>query len=224
MIETLIQGDEAFELARDAVAAILAAETTSQQALATTAGEDPNAWRFSVYVERADPIERWLPAGPDPVPFVNVWWDSADLPEKNSSVSPTRENCTINIDCHAFAVSRDTPGGGHLPSDEAAAREVQRVARLVRQILDSGHYTYLGSPRPSADQWCYGSRVRRLQSFQPQLDAQNVGRVHGCRVTLEARLNMQTKQVLGDVLEVLNITARREPDGKVVARALIDNS
>jgi hypothetical protein len=221
-IESLIEGEEAYAQARDAVAAILAIEIANQQALATAGGEDPALWALDVYSERSDPVEQWLQGPSAGTPFANVWLDTVEFPGKNSSVSPTREGCTIQIDCHGYASAGDDGAGGFSAGDTGAAKAAHRAAGLVRQILDSGHYTYLGSAR-GADQWCYGARVSRLRAYQPDLGANAAQHVQGVRVTLDVRLNQTTPQVTGETLEILDVTGIRA-DGKVLLRVQVDNS
>ena len=61
LIPDLIDKEDTFEIVRNQIALILANESASQVALATTAGKpDPNLWALKVYTERSNPWEQAL--------------------------------------------------------------------------------------------------------------------------------------------------------------------
>ena len=225
MIGTLIDKQDGFERVRDAVAAILAVETVSQQALAVAASKDPTPWELRVYEERSDPwelflnIEETIADDLPTTPIVNVWFESSDFPGAQGGVVEKQlSEGTIVIDCYALGISEDKPFG-HLPGDLAAALEVQRAVRLCRNILMAADYTYLAFDRGEL----VGSRwLEGLQMFQPQLNSETIQHVAGARLRLRVKYNETSPQIAGQPLEIFGATIKRGEDGSVYAELEID--
>ncbi|MCK5641703.1 MAG: hypothetical protein KAJ19_12955, partial [Gammaproteobacteria bacterium] len=161
-LSVLIDRPDNFEVVRDQIAQILANETVAQQALAVDGGKEPLLWAFRVFTERAAPWEPWLNQQTDTTPIINVWWDGGNVDGSASNpISRQTHDDRFNIDVFA-------PGLGdndQIKGDEAAARNVQRVLRLVRTILMSPEYIYL-ELRGVVTARVPSSR----QSFQPQIE------------------------------------------------------
>lgn len=223
-IDTLISWQDGYEIARNEVEAIIALESVEQQALATSASEDPDLWKLDVYSERHNAVEKWR--SPDLnefyPPIINVWLDSATFSEKVSHVRGERGTAVIHIDCYGLGISeRDISAGGHKPGDREAALNCQRAARLVRNILRSEHYTYLGSPQERqspGNQWCFGRRFRSLQMFQPEIDRNTTQSVVGARLTLEAEVKIQVPEVQGQTINFVHVEVQRDTDGKILVQ------
>lgn len=207
----LIDKQDGFELVRDAVAAILAAECSAQQALATAAAKDPNLWAFNVYTERSAPWE--ILQSMSDTPVVNVWYDGTQFDKSKStrSLHHQAEPTRINVDCYASAVSAES-GAGHTSGDENAARAVQRVFRLVRNILMSDKYDQLALPTVVGMRWP-GSVI----SFQPGSQDRPVTSVSAIRLVLDVSHTETTELPDGETLELINIKFYHEPDGMVIA-------
>lgn len=215
-ISTLINKQDSAEIVRDQIAAILALETVSQVALATTAGEpDPSLWAFRVYQERANPWEN-LPG--DGSPVVNVWWDNSSFEERASNIVERQKSAGIfNIDCYGWGESADLVAGGHRAGDQSAAEAVQRAVRLVRNILMAAEYTYLGLRGLVWRRW-----VDTITLFQPQQDNQNVRHVVGARVAFRVEFNEYSPQVQYDTMDLLTIDVHRTGDNQIVVEADYD--
>ena len=215
-IPTLIDKQDNSEIVRDQIAAILVAESTSQQTLATTALLNPNDWKLRVFTERSNPWEQWLNDQSNTSPIVNVWYDNSNFDKSASNVMERQKSESVfNIDCYGYGVSSDEPLSGHTPGDKEAAFEVHRAIRLVRNIIMAAEYTYLqlGTP-PNRLVWLRW--VQSITAFQPQIDDRAVQRVAGARIALQVDFNEFAPQVdETNLLEYLAVDLKRTETGEV---------
>lgn len=217
-IASLIDKQDTVEIIRDQIAAILALETTAQQALATAAAKDPDLWKLRIYQERANPWENLPSKTDDRSPVVNVWWDSSTFDMSASNiVERQKSSATINIDCYGYGISANDPAGGHTAGDRNAAEAVQRAVRLVRNILMAGEYTYLGLRGVVWQRW-----VDSIAIFQPQQDNQNVHHIVGARLAFRVDFNEYSPQVEPVTLELLSVDVKRTEDDQIVVEADYD--
>lgn len=216
MIPELIDKQDTFELIRDRLADIIAVESTAQQALAVSAGKDPATWALAVYTERSNP---WDDEGINDEVIVNVWFESA-APDDRASNTVERQTMIgqFNVDVVGFGVSRDTPTGQD-PGDEAAARAAARGLRLVRNILMSSFYTYLGEDlrRTVGQRW-----VSNVTSFQPQAANRDMTHSVGARLTLSVRYDEFSPQYPPVQLEYMANQITRAPDGRLLVQVDFD--
>jgi hypothetical protein len=200
----LIDKFDNFEIVRDKVAEILAAETVSQQDLATTALLDPDDFKFDVYIERINP---WDSVGSTPI--VNVWFNRSPL-DKGGSNSSTRQKHVSSINCDIYAQKEtEETYDGHTSGDEAASKAAQRVARLVRNILMHDDYRLLNLTGVVWSRW-----VTEITMFQPTSGNQVIQHVVACRVALDVEHNEE--MVFHDesnLIEGVNVKFYKEPDG-----------
>lgn len=217
MITQLIDKQDNFEVVLDQIAAILALETASQQALAIADGQDPDSWKLRVYQSRHNMWENLPDTDGDGSPVVNVWWDNTGFdPKASNSVERQRSSTIYNIDITAFGRSQDT-AEGHLPGDLAAAQNAQRAVKLVRNILMAGTYTYLKL------RGVVGSRaIDSISNLQPQQDDQNVNQIVAVRIAFRVDFNEFSPQVEPTTLDLLTIDVLRAEDGQIVAQAEYD--
>ena len=217
----LIDKTDNFEVVRDLIATILAAETISQQALAVAAAEDPKLWAFDVFIERSNPFET-LKGFASANPVVNVWFDtsSADRSRSNQFERQYFE-ATYNIDVIARGDSAKVAGTGHISGDEQAFRNAQRVARLVRNILMAAQYRFLGVPRgPNQvvlDRWVDGMESYRPDPEKPQ-SSPNIG---GIRISFGVGFNEFDPQIPLSTIDLINIQVFRDSDGKLILESEI---
>jgi hypothetical protein len=137
-IKELITEPDTLEIVRDQIAAILSLELQNQYAIAVEDGAANAAeYHIPVYVENTRPYE----AGDDnPLPrFVNVLLPKVDAPEANPRLGMQKEQAVFWIDCCARGND-----GGNFRDDRSAGIRAWKVTRLVRRILMSDYYTYLG--------------------------------------------------------------------------------
>jgi hypothetical protein len=124
---------------------------------------------------------------------------------------------TYNIDCYGYGVSTDIPQGGHDPADMIASLECQRAVRLVRNILMSATYRWLGLQGTVWDRW-----VSNINMFQPNTDQPNVQKVVACRISLRVNFSEFAPQITPEVLELLFVDITRASDGQLYAEAEYD--
>lgn len=216
MITELIDKQDTFEIVRDRLAAIIATESAEQQTLAMTAGKDPQQWALAVYTERSNP---WDDEGVNDEVIVNVWFESA-APDDRASNTVERQTMIgqFNIDVVGFGVSRATLTG-HDPGDEAAARAAARGLRLVRNILMSSYYTYLGADLRGT----VGQRwVSNVTSFQPQATSRESTQSVGARLTMSVRYDEFSPQYPPVQLEYMANQITRAPDGRLLVQVDFD--
>jgi len=217
-IQSLIDKQDTYEVIRDQIAAILLAETTSQQALATGEGKDPDLWAFDVYVERFNPWERWQNDRSEGTPIVNVWYesDSTDLGASEMAYRQKHDGL-FHVDCYARGVSKADGGTGHVPGDKAAVLEAQRVTRLVRNILMASTYTYFGLRKT-----VWRRFVQNRVIFQPTYNDRPVQQVMAGRLTFAVEFSEYSPQYEGETLELISAQVKRADDGKVYFTADYD--
>jgi hypothetical protein len=221
-IDHLIDKQDGFEIVRDKIAAILLAESASQSLLAEEADKDPNQWLLRVFVERSNPWEEFLdlPGTEEnptfAAPIVNVSVDSLSYDMSHGNVVE-RQRCagTFNIDCFGYGVAANVEAGGHEAGDQAAALACQRTVRLVRNILMSATYTYLGDQR-KANQFIWRRWLPSVQFYQPQLEGRAMQQVMAARMQLQVEFNEVSPQVTGAPLEVLTVSVKKAPNGELV--------
>lgn len=213
----LIDKVDQSERVRDQIAAILLLESEKQQQLAVVAGKDPDLWRLRVFTDTANPIAEYesLQQQQDAVPAVNVWFDNSAIEQRSSGVVKEQKYTGVfNVDCYGCGISR-AADAGHVAGDRVAAAEAMRAARLVRNILMAGHYTYLGLPRGVvARRW-----VQSIKVFQPQIENRQVHQVVGAQIALHVDFVETAPQVSGQPLEVIAIEIERKSTGEVLLTA-----
>lgn len=224
MIESLIDKQDSFEIIRDQIAGILVSESSSQQALASAAGKDPDEWTIHVYTERSNPWENWLNAMTEPddetdtSPIVCVWFDNASFDKGSSNIMERQKaEAVINIDCYGLGLSADDPTGGHFAGDREANFEAQRAYRLVRNILMAANYTYLDLRGLVWSRW-----PQSATAFQPTLDGRTIQHVQAVRLALRVEFNEFAPQISGDTLEFVAIDVKRSADGLIYLEADYD--
>lgn len=213
MITELIDRPDSCEVIRDQVASILALETANQQALAAIAQKPPTEWAFKVYTERSNPWEDYQDNPENVTPIVNVWYDNSSFDKAVSNIVERQgATATINIDCYAVGYSEEL-ALGHIAADEQAARNVQRVVRLARNILMASPYTYLDLRGLVGQRWITAANI-----FQPAKDSHTVQSVIGARLTLMVQFNEFSPQYQPVALEQLSASVYRSETGELLAK------
>ncbi len=222
-IGQLIDKQDGFEVVRDKIVEILAINAAEQETLAVSAAKDPDLFTFRVFEERSNPFEEWLNSPADTTarrPIVNVMYDAASF-DQSGSDTVERQKCvaTYHIDCYGYAVTANDVAGGHIPGDKAAILNVQRCARLVRNILMAGHYTYLDLRGTVWQRWMQSATM-----FQPSIDGRTVQNVVACRLSFSVTFNELSPQVTGEPLEIVGWTLTQAETGEILAEAEIDTT
>lgn len=214
MIQVLIDSLDNSEIVRDQIAAILALEKANQMVLASAAAKDPTLWDFDVFTERFHPWGAYV--GDDghlQKPIVNVTCTSSDISSKGSNSSGRyKTTTTYYVDCYAPGVSSSTAS-----ADEEAARNSQRIARIVRNILSASTYTYLG-----LEGLVWQRNITNIKSMPLEYDTNQVIPVMVTRITLDATFNEYSPQYQPGSLQYVAIEFTRASDGAIIANSDFD--
>ena len=217
LISILIDKQDNFEIIRDQIAAILVTESNNQEQLAISAGKESILWSLDVYTERSTPWEKWInvsgnevPAA-DAVPIVNVGFDNLTNDKAASNVVKRQKaDAVYNVDVYGLGISANDDIG-HTPGDYKAALESQRAARLVRNILMSSTYTYLGLQGIVWTRW-----LDSLTTFRSEPNGRQMERIVGTRLAFGVSFNEFSPQYVPKDLDVLTATVKRADDGKIL--------
>lgn len=222
-IESLIQARDTSEIVRDEIAAILLTESTRQQELAVAAGLDPYPWKLRVFLDRSNPWSEFVDS-PDnetdgAVPIVNVAFDQATYDKgKSNIVERQNATATYNVDCYGYGKAADSFDGGHTPGDFKAATEAMRTKRLVRQILMSAHYAYLGQPK-SPDRLVWQRWLQSEAAFLPPQNERVSQHVRAMRLQFQIQYNEFSPQVEPTTIDLLAVALKRSETGEVFLTA-----
>lgn len=211
---SLIDKFDTMEVVRDKIAEILLVESTQQRVLAAVGLKDPRLWALRVFLERSNPWAEYIdsPEQLDATPIVNVWFDNESFDMKAGNVVESQKAvCVINVDCYGYGISEDDGADGHIPGDERAALDAQRAVRLVRNIVMSAPYVYLGLARGTVwRRW-----VQTITAFQPQNGSEAVQNVSGVRLALQVEFSEFAPQIDGVPLASIALTTRRSATGEI---------
>lgn len=213
-IQSLIDKLDNFELIEDQIAQIILTEVASQKALAVTANKDPRLWDLRVFLNRSNPWEEFRDDEPEKLderPIINVNLENMTYPEAKGNVIE-RQMVTglYNIDCYGYGKSIDAFASGHNAGDRLAKEEAMRAVRLVRNILMSSGYTYLGERGIVGKRW-----IDSVTFFQPQIGAQVVQQISAARIVLRVEFNEESPQYVAETLNEVAISIKRSETGEV---------
>lgn len=220
MIAELIDKLDSFEIVENAIIAILVAEVANQMQLATDGGKDPDDWKLRIFKERFRPWEQWLnvDGAVNISPIVNVWFDNVNFDKSSSDIMERQTSeGMFNIDCYAYARSSDNQAGGHNPGDEAAALQVHRAIRLVRNILMAAENTYLQLRGLVSFRW-----PQSITVLQPEIDSITVQEIIGARIAFQVRYNEFSPQVEVCPLEGVLVDVVSAIDGEIILQTDYD--
>lgn len=226
LIQSLVNKQDSFEIVRDQIAAILAAETQSQQALAIAAGEDPVNWAFDVFVERDFPIEKWLNADPEltmeTTPNVTVAIERSQRNDGRSSVPGGKQvyEVTYLIDVLARGVNQvDDVGGTQIPADTDAHKKCQAAVRLVRNFLSA---TINRRLQLNTVVWGYPSFTDFEYGRPPILEHQPSPSIWNGRCRFTVPMLELSPEFEGEVLDLIRIDVSE--NGQVILSTEIDTT
>jgi hypothetical protein len=139
-ITELIDTPDTLEIVRDQIAAILSLEIQNQYAIAKSQQVKNTAdYNIPIYLENGRPYDVNGKDGKTLTRFVNILLPKVGVPESNPRLGTQKERATFFIDC--AACGNDS---GNFRDDKSAMFRAWRVTRLVRRILMSDYYAYLG--------------------------------------------------------------------------------
>jgi len=219
-IKSLIEKQDTNEIIRDQIAAILTIEIANQEYLAKTANKDQSNFSADVYIERSRAWQVMTSEddGEETGDFIsgliNVCFDNDVFDNKNSNnIERQRAIGTFFIDCYGHKNKTEDRDGNTIEGDELSSKESDRIARLARNIIMSGPYTYLGFVQ-------HGGLVARRyinkrEKFLPTIDNKAYENVIGTRLTLQVEYDELSYQATGENLELLINTCEIGEDGLV---------
>jgi GGDEF domain-containing protein len=217
-ISALIDKQDSVELIRDQLGLILLEESAAQQALATTANEDPNLWKLRVFSEREAPWDEFRES-PDvgsaaACPIVNISLQSEAFDKsKSNAFERQHDTAVFFLDCYGYGANVETDAG-HDTADEVAALEAQRARKLVRNILMAAHYTYLGLPR-GVNQFVWGRWLRSTEMFKPAIGNESIHGIVACRLTFEVEFSEYAPQVDTIAIGFIRVDVNRDVNGEL---------
>jgi hypothetical protein len=145
-INYLLSDLDNVEFIRNQIAAILKIETENQYFLAeAAAAPDKRDYKIPIYVEKARP---WNITGEtadqSPFPLINILLnDIKQEAHPGSAVNEKKYTATFFIDCYGCGnINIENDIGD---DDSLGTIRAWKTARIVRNILMSSYYTYLGN-------------------------------------------------------------------------------
>jgi hypothetical protein len=208
-IAVLIENPDNIEKIRDQVSAILKIETAAQYAMALAAGAaDAGDYRIGIWQEKSRPWQINEDAEKkNPFPLVNVSLmgfhaDGSGGP----AVGQKKYTGEIYLDCYA---------SGEFTADESddtdSARRAWKVGRVIRNILSSEQYSYLGLRGIVRD-----IRIVEGKTGDPRNQNENSAQsVTICRLVLQINYYEDTPQASPAEFEEYNFVAS-SPSGEVL--------
>jgi hypothetical protein len=130
-ITELIDTPDTLEVMRDQLAALLSLELQNQYTLA----QDYNV---KVFVENTRPYDGAM-IGQGQINLINILVSKVTVPLSNPRIGNQKEKAVIFIDCAA-----DGNNTGNFRDDKLATFRAWKIMRLVRRIVMSEQYAYLG--------------------------------------------------------------------------------
>lgn len=215
LITTLLLQADNVAVVRDQIGALLALEVANQKVLAAAASQNPALWNLKVFTDRTNPWSDFVDAPAAATPLVNITFDNWTADQSmGNTVSRQAVLGTFNLDCYGYGKSANKASGGHVAGDELAEKECLRAAALVRQIIMSGQYTYLGLQGLVGRRW-----PASLTVTEPHTGEHALQHVRVARLALQVQFNEFSPQNKGVPLVLLSMRVKRSETGQLLLRA-----
>ena len=205
LINELISEPDNVEKIRNRIAGIIKGEAQNQYALALEAGESgADDFNFRVFVENARPYDTENEAALVS-PIINIMLSKAVPADGNARMGPQKTMATFIIDCIAFGND-----SGDEWDDKQAACRAWKAARVIRTILMSEQYAYLGL------RGVIGSRlITSIETGTPDMDSSALAVVTS-RITLDVQFIERAIGVSGPIIEGIDFIVDPS-NGEVIA-------
>lgn len=207
VITRLLSAEDMSEKVRDQIAAVLAVETANQYKLALAANLPDSAdYNITVFCENSAPWN--VTGGISPFPCLNVTLKSSEQ---------IAGGCTSGIQHMKGTYVIDVFGCGNVAgkeSDKESAYQAWKAARIVRNILASSAYTYLGMRSTGGTQGVNKRSITRLEAGVPNGINTGAVQVIVCRMTLEAEFYEESPQAAGVEFDGMDLVCT-DKDGHV---------
>jgi hypothetical protein len=184
------------EKLRGHIAFILKGETQNQYAIAQEeAKPDARDFNFRVFIQNARPYDPEGGDGPPVEPIANIMLQKIEAMEGNSRLGPQKEKATFIIDCITFGAD-----AGEDWNEKSAAIRAWKAARVIRRILMSEQYTYLGL------RGIVGSRlITSIETGIPE-NGGDALTVVTARIILEVQFMERSIATSGPIIEAIDFT------------------
>ena len=141
-IAELIKDRDNIEIVRDQIAALLSLELQNQRKLAESAGApDACDYDIEIYVENSRPYDITDGDNED-VSLVNIVCQEVTVPSSNPRMGNQKSQAIFDLYCIA-----DGGNYGNFRDDRSATFRAWKIMRLIRRIIMSEQYVYLGMRR-----------------------------------------------------------------------------
>jgi len=215
-IKELIKNKDNAEKIRDQIACILKAELLNQKQLADESEEitDKKDFDIAVYIENSRP---WELTGDkkdsSPFPLVNVCLQETVEDEKSpgATVGNVKYNGTFYIDCYGCGNNQPENTDEYVPDDFLSTMRAWHTARVIRNILMSGFYAYLGMQGLVRKR-----KIKKITTIIPPLTESSIS-ITGCRIIFEVEFHEVS--IVGDGVKLEEISFTSNKNGEV---SLID--
>jgi hypothetical protein len=196
-IYELISEPDNVEKIRNHIAFIIKGEAQNQYTIAREQGEpDADDYNFRVFIENARPYDTDEPVVE---PLVNIMLQKTETVAGNSRMGPQKYNATFIVDCIAFGND-----AGEERDDRAAPARAWKAARVIRMILMSEQYLYLGLRGVIG-----GRLVKSIETGVPE-NGGDAFSVVTARITLEVQFIEQAIGTTGPIIEETYFTVEPE--------------
>lgn len=182
-IDFLINKNDNFEIIRDEITAIIAAEQANQKKLSASSPiTDETYFNFKIFSERLDPVNSLASDGEideDNFPFINVWYNNSSLQSNSQTNGIQKYQSDYNIDIYAVSKSKIDESGNVTNSDELSSKRVQRIVKIIRNILANQNYTQLNLPKVVS-----GRFIQNISMLPPDAE-RSLNNMSVARITLQ---------------------------------------
>jgi hypothetical protein len=202
-IYELISEPDNVEKIRNHIAFIIKGEAQSQYTIAQEQGEpDADDYNFRVFIENARPYDTGEEAAVEPL--INIMLQKTETVDGNPRMGPQKYKATFIIDCIAFGND-----AGEERDDCAAAARAWKAARVIRRILMSEQYLYLGLRGVIG-----GRLIKSIETGVPE-NGGAAFTIITARITLDVQFIEQAIGTTGPIIEEIHFTV--EPESGEVA-------
>jgi hypothetical protein len=187
--------------------------------LAVAASEDPEPYRFRVFIERSNPWDVFIDDDDDKAPIVNVYYQTTFFDKASSNLVTKQTGISrFHVDIFAVATTEETQTGQAL-GDEHAAKKCQAVARLIRNILMHDDNVQLGLDSVVRYRW-----IENITSFLSADSNPGARQIRGVRIVVEVGHIETVSQIDEEICDEIRITIRYEKTGQVVASLTLEEA
>ena len=205
-INTLLNKQDNSEKIRDQIAALLTLELKNQFTLASNQKiEDHKDFNINVYIENSRPWQL-VRENKNPFPLINVCLNKIEEETTPGNDAKKKYTGQFYVDCWGCGnVNNETENFTN--DDYLATIRAWKTARIARNVLMSGFYTYLG-----IRQLVRKRRIASITTIIPNLTESALA-VVACRIILEVDFYEESPQA--DATELDGISFTSDDSGNV---------